>query len=135
MPNAYTKGVPVHDFGYNFSDWEWGDPAKDVLKKMHEETAVLVASQIFDTMTLNIEVSGERIGQAVISTDAVEEAFFAFDLTEAVAGAVSRVETNYHPDWRQENQAATKTHLLALRAKLSALVDIVDASQVLKGEG
>jgi hypothetical protein len=134
MAEQYVKGVSIQSFNYNFENWEWGDEYlnPDLLRKMHESTAALVASEIFDTMTLHIETSGDKMGQAVITSDAIEDAFFSFDLAEAVAGAVNGIETNYIQKFRKEHEAETRAHLLALRAKLSALVDIVDASPALK---
>jgi hypothetical protein len=129
MADMYVKGVSLQAFNYNFEKWKWGD---EHLRKTSESAAFMVASQIFDTMTLHIETSGEKMGQAVITNDAIEDAFFSFDLAEAVTGAVEGIETNYIQRLRQNHEAETHAHLLALRAKLSALVDIVDASPALR---
>ena len=129
MGDMYVKGVSIQAFYYNFQNWDWGD---EHLRNTSESAAFMVASQIFDTMTLHIETSGEKMGQAVITNDAIEDAFFSFDLAEAVAGAVNGIETNYIQMFRQKHKAETRAHLLALRAKLSALVDIVDASPALR---
>jgi hypothetical protein len=132
MADEYVKGVPIENFKYDFAEWGWGDYGREALKKINEDTAALVASQIFDSMTLNIETSGDRMGQAIVSFDAIYDAFFAFDLAEAVAGAVEGIEDNYTAMEKGNQEAEIRDDLLALRAKLSALVDIVDASPALK---
>jgi hypothetical protein len=127
MAEQYVKGVSNWDITYDFTNWEWGEELlpPNLLRKMHESTAKVVASQIFDTMTLHVHTFGDKMGQVVVNNDAVEDAFLYFDLAEAVAGAVEDIET-------RDDFIETRADLLALRAKLSALVDIVDASPALK---
>lgn len=134
MAGAYIEGVPMHEISYDFSGWEWDsqEVSADLLRKINERTAALVASEIFTDLTLHIEVSGDFMGQAVVSSGAVESAFIYFDLAAAVAGAVEAIEANYHEKFRDQRKAETRDHLMALRDSLVALVDAVDASPLLR---
>lgn len=128
MTNPYVKANPITVLNYDFSCWEWGDDFEDIAKKANENTAEIVASEIFKHMTLYIETSGDLIGQAVITTYAVDDAFFSFDLVQAVSGAVKVIEDNYRSNHSKEQKAEMRNHLRAFRAKLVTLVNVVDAS-------
>jgi hypothetical protein len=132
MVQQYVKAVDIDGVTYDFTEWSWGDIGMDQLAKINECTAELVASEIFKSLVLNIEISGDLMGQPVVSTDAVDDAFFSFDIAAAVAGAVHEIETNYHPNFIEQHKEETRQHMLLFRAKFAALVDIIDASPTLK---
>jgi hypothetical protein len=132
MAQQYVKAVSACEINYDFTGWTWEPFDGDSLKKMVEDNAKLVASEIFDTMTLNIDTMEGNVASAVFTTDAIPGAMFHFDLAEAVADAVEGIENDYPVSVREKHKEETRQELMSLRAKFAALVDIIDASPVLK---
>lgn len=134
MTDIYVKGTPLHEFQFGFDQWEWGNyenPDPFILA-LHQRTAEFVASEILNNMEVYIETDGTSFGDAIVTTDALDDAFVSFDLAAVVAGSVEAIETDYPEHVRDDYKNLIRLRLLALRAKLVELVEIVDAAPTLK---
>ena len=124
--SAYVKPASDHDFTNEFKNWEWDDLNVEAVRKMNRAIAASVAEEIFKNMTLYVETNADGVVEAVLNSTAVEDAFFHFDLSKAVAGASERIQLDL-PNYGDRFTDEIRDRRVALRDSLMALVAIVDA--------